>query len=227
MPYFFIRFHIVTRLTPRNFGGFRLIALCSAQDLDQLIPVFIAGRVLFAGEFPGTITANDALGQMLDANAAALAQHERISRWRCEAPGTLPGPFVTGEGLEGFGGQARIFLPVLTALRRIKLWAIRGISSERLRKGGQVSGKTLMRKNRSSLKRPCRIKLSRSLCVAVMIRTSHGNRPVVTNAFDTPLLQHTQQLDLDGRWNVAHLIEKDRASWAASKRPTRVRSAPV
>jgi hypothetical protein len=51
--------------------------------------------------------------------------------------------------------------------------------------------------------------------------------PVVTHPFHHLFFQHPQQLDLGGQGQVADFIQKDIAAAAASKRPSRLRWAPV
>ena len=96
-----------------------------------------------------------------------------------------------------------------------------GMSSLRSRKGGTSIGNTLSLIGTGPRETPpSAIRCPRFRCVAATIRVFHRNRLRAPQPLDLPLLQHTQQLDLNVQRQVANLVEKDESEpSASSKRP--------
>jgi hypothetical protein len=86
-----------------------LVAAGLPQHLNQLFTVLHAARIQFARRLLIDRAVDNFMGQVLNANAAALAEHECILDGIAQFP-DITRPWVLGEGLQGVGGQSQNLL---------------------------------------------------------------------------------------------------------------------
>jgi hypothetical protein len=123
-----------------------LVAAGLPQHLNQLFPVLDAARIQFARRLLiDSLAVDNFVGQVLNADAAALAEDECILDGIAQLP-DIARPWVFGQGLQGVGGQSENFLAAADRIAADKALGNQRNIFPTTDKGGQFKGKTLIRK---------------------------------------------------------------------------------